>query len=322
MRVLVLHSDVAPDAPLDEQDTLDAAEAVSAALKMRGHEAPCVPFKPDLKSLKRMLDRERPDVVFNLVESVFGAGLYSSLACAMLGGLNVPFTGGSGANFMATSDKPFAKGVLRAAGLATPDWAMPEDWARLDAERTYIVKAMYEDASLGLEEDSIVPGRDVAACAVRCQKRHGGRWFAEDYVEGREFNIALIAAENGPRVLPMAEMMFENWPAGRRKIVGWTAKWGEGAHEYTNTNRRFAVEAEEPALARDLAAAAKKAWNVFSLTGYARVDFRVTNKGELFILEINPNPGIAPDGGFAAAGAEAGWPYDEVIMRIVEAARR
>ncbi|HEY0281828.1 MAG TPA: hypothetical protein VGC27_04295, partial [Rhizomicrobium sp.] len=223
MHVLVLHSDVPPDAPADEQDTLIAAEAVEDALRSRGHEAAQAPFRPDAKALGKMLGRERPDVVFNLVESVFGAGIYASLAPAMLARLGVRFTGGTAAHFAATTDKVFAKTILRAAALPTPDWASPPAWAGLDEARAYIVKAADEDSSVGLDDACVVKGAEVRARAADSTKRFGGRWFAEAYVEGREFNIGLIQEKDGPRILPMAEMTFEDWPSGRPRIVGYSA---------------------------------------------------------------------------------------------------
>ena len=320
MRVLVLHSDVPPDAPADEQDTLIAAEAVAEALLSRGHEAVQAPFRPDVKALGKMLGRERPDVVFNLVESVFGAGIYASLAPAMLARLGVRYTGGTAAHFCATTDKPFAKNILRAAGLPTPDWSAPPDWAGLDEDRAYIVKAADEDSSVGLDDACIVKGDAVRARAAESARRFGGRWFAESYVDGREFNIGVLQEKDGPRVFPIAEMTFEDWPAGKPRIVGYTAKWADGSFDSVKTVRRFGVETEEPRLAAALADLCRRTWALFDLVGYARIDFRVTPAGEPLILEINPDPGIAPDAGFAAAGARAGLSYGELIEKIVLAA--
>jgi D-alanine-D-alanine ligase len=319
MKVLVLHSDVPDDAPPEDQDTLIAARAVSEALRSRGHETALAAFKPDLQALKQTLKREQPAVVFNLVEAVFGSGLYATLAPAMLGRLGVAYTGGTAAHFMATTDKLFAKSVLRAAGLPTPDWSVPPGWEGLDPARRYIVKASDEDASVGLDEGAVVVGRDVHARADACARRHGGRWFAEAYVEGREFNLSLLGATDGLHILPMAEMLFVDWPADKARIVGYAAKWHEESADYGGTPRRFGVEREEPALAAALADLCRGTWAAFGLCGFARIDFRVGADGPT-ILEINPNPGIAPDAGFAAAAAEAGLSYAETIEKIVLAA--
>jgi D-alanine-D-alanine ligase len=321
MRVLVLHSDVAPDAPPDELDTLDSAAAVSAALQSHGHHAPQAAFAPDMAFLKNLLQTHKPDVVFNVVESVFGAGIYSSLAPAMLDRLGVPYTGATAAHFAATTDKPFGKNVLRVGGVVTPAWAVGPGWDGLDPNALYIVKAADEDSSVGIDDASVVPGREVKARAEHCKKKFGGRWFAEAYVDGREFNIAVMAGEGGPTVFPLAEMRFnDEWPDGKPKLVSFAAKWEEDTFDYGGSQRRFGCEAEEPELARQLIETTKAVWHLFSLRGYARVDYRVDRDGKPWVLEINPNCCISTDAGFAAAAEQAGIPYDELINRVALAA--
>lgn len=321
MKVLVLHSDVAPDAPPDELDTLDSAAAVAAALESLGHQAPQSRFQPDMKFLKGLLDAHKPDVVFNVVESVFGAGIYSSLAPAMLDRLGVPYTGATAAHFAATTDKPFAKNVLRVGGVVTPDWASGPDWSGLDPDALYIVKAADEDSSVGIDDASVVPGREVRGRAEHCRRNFSGRWFAEAYVDGREFNIAVMAGEDGPRVFPLAEMRFnDSWPDGKPKLVSFAAKWEEDTFDYSGSQRRFGCERDEPELARQLIETTKKVWHLFSLRGYARVDYRVDKDGKPWVLEINPNCCISTDAGFAAAAEEAGISYEQLIGQVAMAA--
>jgi len=321
MKVLVLHSDVAPDAPPDELDTLDSAAAVSAALESLGHSAPQARFKPDITFLRGLLDSHKPDVVFNVVESVFGAGIYSSLAPAMLDRLGVPYTGATAAHFAATTDKPFAKNVLRVGRVVTPDWAVGPDWTGLDPDGMYIVKAADEDSSVGIDDASVVKGRDVRARAEESKRKFSGRWFAEQYVDGREFNIAVMAGPDGPSVFPLAEMRFnDEWPDGKPKLVSFAAKWEEDTFDYNGSQRRFGCEDEEPELGRALIETTKKVWHLFSLRGYARVDFRVDRSGKPWVLEINPNCCISTDAGFAAAAEQAGISYAELIGRVAQAA--
>ena len=148
----------------------------------------------------------------------------------------------------------------------------------------------------------------------------GGDWFAEKFVEGREFNIAVFESRGGPRILPMAEMRFESWPEGKPRIVGYDAKWQEDSTGWAGTVRAFGVERDEPALAAAIAGACRRVWSLFALTGFVRVDFRISEAGIPFILEINANPCISPDAGFAAAAAEAGMAYDDLIAAILDAA--
>ena len=318
MKILVLHSDVPPDGPPEDQDTLVAAQAVSKALAERGHRVSSAAFREE--RLGALIRRETPDMVFNLVEGVDGKGLLAPLAPRLLAEMEVPFTGVGAKAMEMTCDKPLTKSLMRGAGLATPDWCVPPDWAGLDG-RLYIVKAALEDGSIGLDDGCVVAGPDVKTRAAACAVRFGGRWFAEEYVEGREFNIALLGNRRSLRIMPMAEMTFADWPAGKPRIVGYGAKWDDASAASRQTLRRFGVERAEPLLAAKLRAACEDVWALFSLTGFVRVDFRVTAAGEPLILEINVNPCISPDAGFAAAAQEAGMSYAALIEEIVRVAR-
>ena len=313
MKILVLHSDIAADAPPEELDTLIAAEAVAKALSARGHMAEQAAFRQAV--LPSLLARSAPDIVFNLVEGVDGQGRLAPIAPEMLAALAARFTGATAKAMALTNDKPLTKRKLREAGLATPDWAVPPDWEGLGHGK-WIVKAALEDASLGLDDQCVVEAAKVKARATQCANRFGGDWFAERYIEGREFNIAVLDG----RVLPMAEMRFEHWPEGKPRIVGYDAKWEEDSAGWNGTVRAFGVERDEPRLADALKDACENVWDLFGLSGFARVDFRVDRDGTPLILEINTNPCISPDAGFAAAAAEAGMSYETLIEAIVEAA--
>jgi len=299
--VLVLHSDIGSDPPPDELDTLIAAKAVREALVTRGHCVSLAAFTVDQDRFERLLDHEQADVVFNLVEGVGGLGQHAPIAPRLLDEYGAVFTGATAMAMARTNDKPQTKRKLRAAGIATPEWSEPDAWKGLK-ETTYIVKSALEDASFCLDDSSVVSGKEqVKVRAADCYHRHGGRWFAEEFVDGREFNISMLEGPNGPQIFPMAEMVFESWPEHRPRIVGYTAKW-------------------EPKLAAKMRQACARSWELFELTGYARIDFRVTPEGEPMVLEINTNPGIAPNAGFAAAAARAGMSYDEMVARVVDAA--
>src|SRR6266478_4612648 len=322
MRVLVLHSDVPPEAPPDEQDTLLQAAAVAKVLNELGHDAERAVFTPDAAALEALLNRADPDVVFNLVETVWGLGLHAPLAAAMLSHLGVPFTGAGAAATAACGDKVLTKRLLRGAKLPTPAWSEAPHWRGIGEDR-WIVKSVSEDASLGLDDGAVVSGREaVATRAQASAARHGGRWFAERFIDGREFNVALIEQDGAPFVLPIGEMMFDKWVEGRPRIIGYAAKWDENCVEYSDTMRHFHWREREPALNRTLEQLSKDCWTLFGLSGYARVDFRVDAEGQPYILEINPNPCLEPDAGVAAACEQVGLPYASVIEDIIRAALR
>lgn len=323
MRVLVLHSDVAENAPPDEQDTLVTADAVCGALRAGGHEPVRFAFSADTARLNRALHQSGAEVVFNLVESVFGQGDLAGVAAAMLARFRMPYTGASAAALACAADKCFTKRLFRLYGLPTPDWSEPPHWRGLSDETAYVVKAVAEDASVGLDDGAFACGGNAVRTRARaCATTYGGRWFAEAYCSGREFNISLIETNGEAGVLPIAETKFESWNPERPRIVGYAAKWDSESSDCVGTPRAFEIEYESSLLGANLRDLALSAWRITSLRGYGRVDIRLDSVGQPMVLEVNPNPCLAPDAGFAAAAAEAGIGYPDLVQRIVLEALR
>ena len=314
--VALLYDAAAAGGPPDASDTLKEAAAIAAALEELGFEPVAVPVGLDLAALRSRLRELEPRVAFNLVESLEGNGRLLHVVPALLAALELPFTGCSAAALALTSDKVLAKRALRRAGLPTP--ALFGEPA-VSAEQ-WIVKSLHEHSSLGIDDASIVSGQAAVDAVLRARRAEfGGEWFAEAFVPGRELNVALLAAGGAPRVLPIAEIRFKDFPADKPRIVGYAAKWDASSFEYRNTVRGFAVEARLSDRASSLAL---ECWDLFGLDGYARVDFRVDERGEPWILEVNANPCLAPDAGFAAAAAEAGIDFDTIVAAVVEDALR
>jgi D-alanine-D-alanine ligase len=323
MRVLLLHSDVPPDAPPDELDTLRTADAVTMALRARGHDVTRRPFTPDPAAVEATLAAAGAEIVFNLVESVFGRGDMAGLAPAILEHSALPFTGALSAAISCAANKPLTKQLLRAGGLPTPDWSEPPRWTGLADDRHYVVKSATEDSSIGLDDGAVVKGAAaVRARAALSVARHGGVWFAESYCPGREFNVSLLENDGGPSVLPIAEIAYSDWPTDRPRLVGYAAKWDPESPDCIRTPRAFGIEKEAPELSYTLGDLSCRAWRLLCLRGYARVDFRLDADGAPTILEVNPNPCLEPEAGFPAAALNAGMSYAELVERILNIAIR
>ena len=303
----------------DEIDTLISAEAVAGAVAELGYASEVIAVDLDLNHF-HALKRLDPLLVFNLVDAVRGDGRLAPVVPSLLDAVGLPYTGAHCGAWLETLSKVATKLKLERAGLPTP--AFSADGAGLDADAPFIVKAVWEHGSLGLDEGSVVKGSEVARAIAERTERFGTAHFAEGYVEGREFNLALLEERGRPRVLPIAEIVFEDWREGAPRIVGYDAKWTSDSAAYAGTPRRFGLEQEEPVLAAKLAKLAKSCWDLFNLAGYARVDFRVDGRGEPWILEVNVNPCLNPDAGFAAAAAASGLSYRHLIGRIIDAAPR
>jgi D-alanine-D-alanine ligase len=299
----------------DEIDTIVAAEAVAGALRSLGFATEIVTLAPDLGALDA-LPPGRPLAVFNLVDAVNSDGRLAPMVPARLDALGLRYTGCGTSAWLDTLSKIGTKLKLAHAGLPTPSWS--EDGSGLDPNAPVIVKPVWEHGSLGLDETSVMRGAEAARAIAERNSRWRTEHFAELYLEGREFNLSLLDGPSGPHVLPIAEIVFEG-PAEAPKIVGYDAKWSPDSQAYIGTPRRFGLEAENPAVAAKLKGLALAAWQLFALSGYARVDFRLDGGGEPAILEVNMNPCLSPDAGFAAAAKEGGHPYEAMIGRIVEA---
>jgi D-alanine-D-alanine ligase len=335
LRIAILHHDVSAADCAADQDVVIQAGVVEDACRQLGHETlrRACPERPD--SLPAWLADCQPDVVFQLVEKVYGSDKYASAVTSILTQLNIPFTGSGSAALDLSNDKVLAKLVLQATGLPTPRWvylqpgAPPETKAAwlLAAQKLpkFILKPLGEHSSVGMDDSSVWSGGSAAELLDEIKRRStqsGKSYFAEEFIDGREFNLSLLAGPNGPRVLPPAEIDFSKFPQGKPRIVNYAAKWDEKTFEFQNTPRMFEfLVADQPLLA-ELSRLAIRCWEVFGLRGYVRVDFRIDDQGQPWILEINTNPCLSPDAGYAAALRQAGISTEQAIQRILDDAFR
>jgi D-alanine-D-alanine ligase len=321
----LLYGRLPPRAGIDEQDVLVEAATVGRALRELGRPSVRVPLGLDLRRTARRLARLAPPFVFNLVESIEGWDRLVHLAPALLDSLGLPYTGSPTEAIFLTSSKQLTKDRLQAWGVPTPPWTRAsgggEDGCEPEFPPPYIVKSVWEHASIGLTGSSVARDRQSLAEELRRRAGRGRDLFVEAYIEGREFNLALLEGSGRrPQVLPAAEIEFQCFPEGRPKIVGYAAKWESGSEEFARTPRRFDFPDRDRELLGGLRELALQCWRLFGLRGYARVDFRVDLEGRPWVLEVNTNPCLSPDAGFLAAAAQAGLSPSEVIRRIVEGA--
>ncbi|HUW74496.1 MAG TPA: ATP-grasp domain-containing protein [Methyloceanibacter sp.] len=312
--VPVIHA-ATKDRP-DEIDTILAAEAVRVALAARCYTTEIVALESDVGGLDA-LAAQPPLVVFNLVDAVNGDGRLAPMVPARLDALGLRYTGSGTSAWLDTLSKIGTKLKLADAGLPTPAWSV--DGANLDPSAQVIVKPVWEHGSLGMDDACVMRAADAKPAITEREARWKTEHFAEDFIDGREFNVSLLETGDGVEILPIAEILFEGLPDGVARIVGYDAKWAPESPAYLGTPRRFGLERAEPLLAGVLADHARACWDLFGVSGYARVDFRVDRAGASYILEVNMNPCLTPDAGFAAAALRAGIAYEALIERIAEA---
>lgn len=327
--VLLLYNQpvLAPGHPdsASEAGVLEAVEAAERALAHGGHvlRRQAVGDSPD--ELLASLRRRRPGVILNLCEGLGGVGAGESQVAGLLELCGVPFTGSGSECLSLARDKARTKWLLRGAGLPTADFQRLTPGDRLDEAWTLerlsqgplIVKPACEDASLGIDQASVVTDRAALARRVQSIGERYGSVLVEQFIAGREFNAALLALPT-PTALPVAEIEFG--PGNDWKMVTYDAKWTPGSPDYDATPVR--CPADVPAdVAAEIVRLAVAAFGLMNCRDYARVDFRQDSSGQVHILEVNANPDISPSAGFARALGVAGHAYDDFIRRLVEQAR-
>jgi len=325
-KIAVVYHQLPESMAVHQQDILDYVDEISSPLIEAGYEPVPVPVTLDLSDMLARISTIEPLLVFNLVEAIHDLDCLLHLVPSVLEAFRIPFTGvGARGNFL-TTDKLLAKDIMRLAGLPTPPWQRC-DALSLSGPTALplpaIVKPVATDASRDIDERSYCRTQsDLAAKVASLAPALRHNFFAEHFVHGREFNVSMMATSDGVRVLPAAEMTFVDYPPDKPTIVDFKAKWVVESFEYAHTVRRFDFEESDLPLVDEIRRLSLRAWEVFGLQGYARVDMRIDTQGHPWILELNANPCITADAGFIAAGERAGLSYAQMIVAIVEDAVR
>jgi D-alanine-D-alanine ligase len=300
-------------APEDVQAVLDSVESVSEVLAAAGQKVTRVPVDTDLAWFDAV---RRADLVFNLCEGVGGVSRLEYPVASAIELAGVPCTGTSAWTMTVCHRKPVLNAVLQSHGLPVPRWTVPvvgdesEDFL-LPA----IVKPAAEDASIGIEQSSVVATPEMLAERVRQLRARHGQVMVQEYVPGREFNVGFV----GQRALPVSEIDFSAMPSGAWPIVSFAAKWHDHSAEYAGTKPVCPADIDAHLAAR-LVETAREAWRAVEGQGYGRVDLRLDTDGQPWVLEVNPNPDLSKDAGLANMARAFGWSYADLVRAIVDAA--
>lgn len=312
MKVVVLH-----DAERDE-----VVDEVSAAVRSVGYEALTLAFDDDVVGVATRLRDEAPDLVFNLTESFAGKSALDSGIASLLNLLHLRYTGSSHSGLLLAGDKVLAKRILSFHRIRTPEFAALHRGALENADALQfpvIVKPPQEDASIGISSSSVARDlNELLACMDEIQRRHRGPILVERFIEGREFYVGVLGNEEA-EALPPAELDMSAFPAGVPKVATWNAKWEEEHEEFSGCTTVFREDLDAEVADR-MQRAAVESFRALRLRDYARVDLRLDESGEPFVLEVNPNCYLARGEVFADAAERAGLSYEALVARILELA--
>jgi len=323
IKIAIVHNDVASDSVEKgifeaEADVLDERDAVCAALKELGHSVEIVPLSHNASAFIGTLVSLKPDLVFNLVESVFGSSAFEMNIPAILDLLKIPYTGSSPIAIALALDKALTKKLLAFHAIRTPDFIVarsPRDIEDVHLHYPLFIKPLSEDASIGITEQSIVADKDTLSQGIQVLLDRFGSVLVEEFIGGREFNVSLLG--NGQQeVLPVAEIDYSKMPKNAPKILSYRAKWVKESPEYACSTPVCPAQVSDP-VRTSLMTAAADVYRCLELSGYGRVDFRTDNDGQLYVIDVNPNPCIAPGAGLSLAAKAAGITYIKLIEKIV-----
>jgi D-alanine-D-alanine ligase len=315
VKVVILYDGVADDwSDRDVAGVMQSVRRVAEVLGSTGHDVQRIPVRPGLRWLPPC---RRADVVVNLCEGVGAVSRAESLVAGTLELLGVPFTGARPEVMVTCLRKPVANALLAARGLPVPRWIMPHgNKVPADFPLPAIVKPATEDASVGIDQGSVVTTRVALTARVAELSEQFDEIIVQQYIGGRELAVGFV----GDQALPVSEIDFSAMPDGAWPILSFDAKWEAGSAD--DVGSQPICPARISRTLRDrLVALARETWRAVGGSGYGRVDFRVDDAGQPWVLEVNPNPDLSEDAGLARMARAFGWSYDELVLRIVEQAR-
>lgn len=330
LRVLVLvHEGLVPPDSIEgltdeEMGPWKAEYDVSVVLRELGHQVEVLGVGDELKPIREAIERFRPHVAFNLLLHFWGVGIYDAHVVSYLELLRTPVTGVNPRGLLLSHDKALSKKLLAFHRIRVPKFLTFRQGGSRRVPRStrypLIVKSQNEHASLGIAQASIV--RDEAALLERVDFVHrnvGPDAIAEEYIEGRELTVGVLGNQR-LTAFPVWELSFENLPDRAAPIATSRVKWDHAYQKKVGLVSKAATDLE-PAEAQRIQALAKRIYRVLGLSGYARIDLRRTEAGEIYVLEANPNPDLCFGEDFAEGAEAVGLGYPDLLQRILNLAR-
>lgn len=306
---------------LSEVGVLEEKEDIQAALRAIGYKTSIFNMSDDLNRFLDYLKEMKPDVIFNMVESLGDSAIHEMHIAGVYELLGISYTGSGPWTLGTCLNKARTKEVLLQNGISTARFMLVRDVGQLVADDfllsfPIIVKPSAEDASIGIDNKSIVNTfAELKEQVAMIIEEFDEPALIEEYIEGRELNVAILG-NTPPMVLPISEIDFSKLPEGYPKIVTYEAKWMDGTAEYQGTQgicpAQLSTEVE-----REVKDVALRAFTLMGCRDYARVDIRLSKNMKPFVLEVNPNPDLSDDAGYFRSARTYGLTYADAIGKIV-----
>jgi len=293
---------------------------VVTTLRDLGHEVLKLGVSDDVDVIRRAIHSFKPHITFNMLEEFHGVATYDQHVVSYLELMKQPYTGCNPRGLMLSHDKILSKQLLQFHHVATPHFTVYERGSTVtpSEDMTYpmFVKSATEDASFGLSNKSIVNNPEELRERVQhCYDEIKTAALVEEYIEGREFYVGVLGNRQ-LTTLPIWELLMTNLPAGEPNIATAAVKW-----DY-KIQKELGVKTEapkdlSPKMTAKIQRISKQIYRALHMSGYARMDFRVTADGHIYVLEANPNPNLSYGEDLAESAHAVGIDYNELIQRIL-----
>jgi D-alanine-D-alanine ligase len=326
LRVLVLmHEDLVPPESIAGLSAKEIAPYkseydVSSALQNIGHDVRPLGLSSDLGVLRTAIAEWQPDVMFNLLEEFHGVAVYDQHVVGYLELMRKPYTGCNPRGLMLAHDKALTKEILSYHRIRVPEFAVfPRNKVVKRPKRLkfpLLVKSVSEEGSVGIAQASVVHNDEKLTERVEfIHAQTSTDAIAEEYIEGRELYVGVMGNQRLD-IFPTWEMFFRNMPEDTVRIATEKVKWDQ---EYQKKHGIETGPAEkfEPDVADQIARICKRVYRILSLSGYARMDLRLSADGRVYVLEANPNPNLEYGEDFSESAEKAGLSYEKLLSRIL-----
>jgi D-alanine-D-alanine ligase len=326
MRILVLmHEDLVPPESVDgltEQEIVPFKNEydVTTALSEMGHDVRPLGVASDLGILRDTLNAFRPRITFNLLEEFHGVAVYDQHVVSYLELMKRRYTGCNPRGLMLAHDKALSKQVMHYHRIPVPEFAVFPMGRKFRARRNIsfpmLVKSLTAEGSVGIAQASVVKdGEQLQERTEFVHRQLGTDAIAEQYIEGRELYVGVLGNQR-LQTLPIWELRFDKMPDDSLKIATDKVKW-DSAYQKRRGISWGKAEQLSPELVERIQRISKRVYRALHLSGYARIDLRLTQDEKLYVLEANPNPDLSYGGEFADSAEAAGLSYKRLLDRIV-----
>jgi len=295
---------------------------VREALLKLGHEVSIVGLNDDITPVRQEIDQWQPDIVFNLMEAFAENGALAYYVVSYLDMIGIPYTGCNPRGLLLACDKALSKKLLSYHRIRIPKFYTLACDKKIDqrqiAKLPYpmIVKSTVEQGSLGIAQSSYVTTpEELQQRAEQLFTMLEGDAIAEQYIEGRELYVTVIGNER-LQVYPIRELVFDKIDDNMQRIATYNVKWNQKYRDRWGIGYQFARNLPTK-VTETIPKLAKRIYRALDITSYARLDLRLTENGEIYVLEANPNAGIARDDDVACSAEKAGISYERLIQRLL-----